>query len=183
MKTIILPGYSEHNREWAYEIKKEMGLDEVVVHEWGHWVQGSFSLEKELERVIEEISKIREIRDGKINIIAKSVGTSVAMYLLQEVSKQINKLVLCGIPINGFSEERKELFRTSLPRFNAEKMIVFQNSKDNLGSFAKVERFVHSIDPKIKVVEKPRSDHHYPYPEDFREFLLGYLGKSGDLES
>ena len=35
-----------------------------------------------------------------------------------------------------------------------------------------VKNFMSKVNPKIKVVKMPRSDHHYPYPEEFRRFLL-----------
>ena len=165
MKTIILPGYSERNREWAYEVKEEMGLEGVDVHEWRHWTKGSFSEEKELVAILDLIGK------DNVNIIAKSVGTSVAMHLINKLPNKISKLILCGIPINGFSEDKLELFKTSLSDFPIEKVIVFQNEKDNLGSFDKVKSFIQSIDEKIVVRKMPRSDHHYPYPTEFREIL------------
>ena len=58
MKTIILPGYSLRNKEWAYEVKDNLDLEhEVIVHEWEHWPstssgssrQKSFSLKREIE--------------------------------------------------------------------------------------------------------------------------------------
>lgn len=165
MKTIILPGYSQHNREWAYEIKNKMDLPDVVVHEWKHWTKGSFNVDYEVSEILKKVD------DKKFNVIAKSVGTSVVMYLLQKLPDSINKIILCGIPINGFTEQRKDLFRIFLPQFDARNLMAFQNLKDNLGSFEKVRKFLHSIDPKIKVVEKPRSDHHYPYPKEFADIL------------
>ena len=74
MKTIILPGYSPHNKEWAEDMKKQMELGhDVIVHNWRHWTKGSFSLKREIEKIKEEIG------DEKVNILAKSVGTRVSM--------------------------------------------------------------------------------------------------------
>ena len=165
MKTIILPGYSEKNREWATELLKEMKLDhQVAVHEWGHWQSGGFNLKHELEQIAQKVES------EEVNIIAKSVGTSVAMNLLAQ-GLSIQKLILCGIPFRGFGEDRKSLFRDNLKKFPVSKVVVFQNSKDPLGNFSIVEKFIHSINPKIKVVEKEAGNHNYPYQEDFQEFL------------
>ncbi len=38
MLTIILPGYSEKNRQWAEGLKKSLKLDhDVIIHHWEHW--------------------------------------------------------------------------------------------------------------------------------------------------
>ena len=166
MKTIILPGYSLHNKDWALEIKKELELGHnVLVHEWRHWSSGSFSLVKEIDAIIKKFG------EEKINIIAKSVGTRVAMYLIAKIPNQINKVILCGIPTRGESETAKKTYASGLSLPSPSQVIVFQNTNDPFASFATIEKFIHSINPKIKVIEKPRSDHHYPYPEDFQKFL------------
>ena len=50
MRTIILPGYSKHNKVWAYEIQKKLALDQVIwVHEWMHWGEApSLSVPREI---------------------------------------------------------------------------------------------------------------------------------------
>lgn len=165
MKAIILPGYSESNKQWVLSLIKEMDIrHKVLVHEWRHWTSGGFSLNYELG----ELEK--EAGDDEISILAKSVGTSVAMNLLAK-GIHVNKLILCGIPFRGFQDERKKLFKDNLTDFPTENVIVFQNSKDPLGNFSVVERFIHSINPEIKVVEKEAGNHHYPYSKDFQEFL------------
>jgi len=164
MKTIILPGFSVHNKVWAEEVANKLN-NNAVVHNWLHWENGksNLSLKEELRNIIKEIG------GEKVNIIAKSVGTMVCMHLLAEIFDQINKIILCGIP--SVSEERKNLFASSLSDFNPKNIIVFQNTKDPLASFSQVKDFIRNVNPKIKVIEKPRSDHSYPYFEDFKKFL------------
>jgi len=37
-ETIILPGFSPTNRQWAIEAKEEMGTEGgALIHEWKHW--------------------------------------------------------------------------------------------------------------------------------------------------
>ena len=168
MKTIILPGYSPKNKEWAVEIQKALKLDhEVLVHEWKHWVSGSFSSDYEIKTIT------RKVGNDKFNVIAKSVGTSIAMHLIEQNSKNINYMILCGIPLKNFSKERKDLFRNNLAGIKQTNIIIFQNKNDYFGSYDMVEKFIHQIRSGIKTVEKERSDHHYPYPKDFKEFLKG----------
>jgi len=168
MLTIILPGYSPKNKDWAEEIKKEMELEDVVVHEWRHWGEdksSSLSLRYELKKVQENLGK------GRVNIIAKSVGTRVAMHLLSEIPKQINKLILCGIPTKGENEKTFNLYKSGLERISPDRLIIFQNEKDYFAKYVDIVKFIGKINSKIKIVKMPRSDHHYPYPTEFKMFL------------
>src|SRR3989344_486476 len=166
MKTVILPGYSPHNRDWAIDIKKKLKLDhEVLVHEWRHWSGlGSLSANYEVGKILEKVGK------DKVNIIAKSVGTRVALQLLVKIPKQISKVILCGIPTKGEGETAKKNY-APLADFSPTRILVFQNTKDPFAKYKDIKKFIGSINPKIKIIEKPRSDHHYPYPEDFQKFL------------
>lgn len=165
MKTIILPGYSPKNKDWAEEIKHEMELEGVVVHEWKHWDKGSFSFKHELS----EIKK--KAGDNSINVIAKSVGTRVAMHLLGEIPKKINKIVLCGIPTKGKNEKTFNLYKSGLERISPDRLIIFQNEKDYFAKYVDIVKFIGKINSKIKIVKMPRADHHYPYPTEFKKFL------------
>lgn len=160
MKTIILPGYSLVNKEWVEVTAAELG---AKVHPWKHWRQGSMSVKFEVGKIIEEIGS------QSVNILAKSVGTMICMNLLQKIPRQINKIILCGIP--SVSEDRLKLFKKSLETFPSEKIIVFQNQKDPLGNFDEVKKFMSKVNPKIVVIKMLRDDHHYPYSSDFKKFL------------
>lgn len=166
MKTIILPGFSIHNKDWALEIKKSLSFKQsVLVHEWQHWkLGGALHPKYEIGKILNEIGR------DKVNVIAKSVGTMVCMHLLCEIPDQINKIILCGIP--SVSEERNKLFTAYLADFPAKDIIVFQNTKDPLAGFEDVKDFMKDVNPKIKIIEKERSDHNYPYFAEFNEFIL-----------
>ena len=165
MKTIILPGYSPHNKDWAEDIKAQMDLEhEVIVHNWKHWTSGSFLLKYELEGIIKEVGS------EKVNILAKSVGVHVAMNLILKIPSQVNKVIFCGIAsIEG--DERRSLLQAVLSKIQPDHILCIQNEKDKFVVFEDAEAFYHSVEPRLKVISKPRSDHEYPYPEDFRKFL------------
>lgn len=165
MKTIILPGYSPKNKKWAEDIKKEMNLGDVVVHEWKHWEKGSFSVNFEIGQIMEKIG------EGKVNIIAKSVGTRVATQLLERSPKKIDKLILCGIPTKGDNEKTFISYKNGLSNISPENVGVFQNEKDYFASYEVIVKFIGKINKKIEITKMPRSDHHYPYPNEFRKFL------------
>ena len=186
MKTIILPGYSEHNRVWAEEIAEKLTANglQTTVHYWRHWPStspsatssgssdsgsssGSFSLKYEIKKILEEVGK-----EEKINIIAKSVGVYVALNLIPRITSQVKKVILCGIA-SVAGEDRKGLVKTVLSKIPTENILCIQNENDKFVPFVEAEKFYHSVEPKLKVISKPRSDHHYPYLEDFQNFLAG----------
>ncbi|OGM08311.1 hypothetical protein A2Z67_01420 [Candidatus Woesebacteria bacterium RBG_13_36_22] len=165
---IILPGYSPHNKDWAIDVRdnlKEKIKETILVHEWSHWNKGSFSLKKELDRIIIEIGK------DKTDIIAKSVGVAVAMDLIPKVASQVGKVVFCGIAsVEG--RDREESLKNVLQVIPVKNILCIQNENDRFVIYKDAERFYHSINPDIKVISKPRSDHEYPFFEDFKEFLF-----------
>lgn len=167
MKTIILPGYSVKNKEWADDVAKELNEKGMVtkVHYWDHWKgRGSLSVKKEINRILGEIG----IDD--INIIAKSVGVMVAMNLIPIIPVQVKKVILCGIAgVSG--DERKKLLQSVLEVVSKEKILCIQNEKDPFVPYSDAKKFYHSVEPKLEVIEKSRSDHHYPFPDEFIKFL------------
>lgn len=167
MRTIILPGFSSKNKQWAHDIRDKMDLDhEVVIIEWRHWgeAERSFSISHETQ-------KVRALSgDEEINLIAKSVGTRVAARLIKDIPERINKVILCGIPTKGNSKEAKKNY-SPLSKFNPKKVFVIQNEDDPFASSVEVKKFVKSINPGIIVTKKPGSKHHYPYPELFKKLL------------
>ncbi|MCH7641161.1 hypothetical protein IID22_03120 [Patescibacteria group bacterium] len=172
MKTIILPGYSPKNKEWADEIAKQLDLalpagrqgHEVFVHNWKHWKDGgSMSIRYEMEKIKEELG------EGDFNILAKSVGSRIAIRVLSEVKGRVNKVILTGIA--SISEDTKKAYEKALADFPPEKIICFQNTKDPFVPYSEVKKFIQGVNPKIKVIEKPGNEHHYPYYSDFQKFL------------
>lgn len=121
------------------------------------------SVKKELERITAEVGT------DTLRIIAKSVGTRVAMqFLLRKVNK-VEKIILCGIPT--VSGENAEVFRRALENFPAKDIVVFQNEKDPFATYAEVKEFMGNVNPEIEVVEKPARTHDYPYFADFETLL------------
>ncbi len=167
MKTIILPGFSLHNKQWAQDVQSHLGGD-VVIHEWKHWTTGNsvdFSVEQEAQAIA------RIIGSEHVNIIAKSIGAYMVVYMVQYSSFIPHKAILCGIPMRNTPDDSSRNDYQALARMRTDYILCIQNTNDPLGSFSKVEAFVHAINPAIHVLEKPRNDHEYPYFEEFKEFL------------
>ncbi|OGM27342.1 hypothetical protein A3A76_02475 [Candidatus Woesebacteria bacterium RIFCSPLOWO2_01_FULL_39_23] len=175
MKTLILPGYSEHNRDWAEEVAKNLmpsaksnitksgkKRSQIIVHVWDHWSKGgSLNINSEVEKILVEVGK------EKVNFIAKSVGTKVLMSVVPRIKEQINKVILCGIPIDpvGYAKVLKQI--------GYDNLVIFQNSQDPFMPYKAIKLYIKAVDKNIKVIEKPRFDHSYPYYYDFKLFLKG----------
>jgi len=168
MDTLIIPGFSIKNKPWAEEIKK--GLPPIfpssVVY-WPHWETGKTEdnwIEKEGEKII------LNTQSEQINIIAKSIGTDVSMVVLKLKPNLINKIVLCGLPIREFHPGDEKYFEP-LRSFPSDRVLCIQNKDDIHGNFEEAEKFIHSLNPSIKIISEPRADHEYPYLNEFIDFL------------
>jgi hypothetical protein len=160
MMTLILPGYSPSNRNWAISIKEHLKLPgSVVVHEWRHWQGGSFNLKCEVSEILTIIGT------DKVNFIAKSVGTRVLMSAIPEIKDQVEKVVLCGIPVDPIR------YVKGIKQIGNKNLLIIQNSKDPFIPYKLIKTYIGLIDKKIKVVEKKAANHDYPYYSDFQEFL------------
>lgn len=170
MKTLILPGFSLPNKDWAEKIKKELAptISAEVIY-WPHWKTGK----EEPDWIETEADKLSQ-REGHINILAKSIGTAVAMVVLKLKPELINKLILCGIPLHDLSTG-DEIYYEVLKRYPEEKLpsiLCIQNENDPHATFSQVEKFIHALRPEIKILSKPGDNHEYPYTDDFTYFFL-----------
>jgi pimeloyl-ACP methyl ester carboxylesterase len=168
MVTFILPGGSVHNRDWAEETKKNLAPEvPAVAAAWEHWQTGTQEpdwLEKEMQKILDQIGT------EKVNLLAKSIGTVVAMKIVQKHPELVNKLILCGLPLNDL-DDGDETFYHPLENLPPAAVLVFQNEADPHGPFTLVESFLHDLNPEIRVINKPGTTHDYPYFADFKKFL------------
>lgn len=158
MITLILPGFSSKKREWAEGVAKELNIDgEIRPIYWDHWTNSSIKFNaKEKARILSDISK-----NKVVNIIAKSIGTLVAGYIIEKIPMQIGKVILCGIPLTDIEEEELKL----LQKLPVDKITVIQNDRDPLASSEEIK----NLFPGFNVIEKISNTHDYPY---FSEFNL-----------
>ncbi len=165
MYTYILPGFSPKNKEWADTTKSQLNpiCPSVAIH-WEHWQTGG---ERPEDWKQQEAKKILAMTGGEqINVLAKSIGTVIAMGLLSYV----NKLILCGIPTVDLKESALDYYRP-LKDFPPARILCIQNKHDNHGSYLAVKALIDILNPKIPVICKSGDNHEYPYPEEFINFL------------
>lgn len=169
MVTLIIPGYSSKNKTWVEETAKNIKIDgQIRPIYWNHWtdVEKKFNTE-EKARILSNISP-----NIIINIVAKSIGTLVASYIILNNPDAIGKVILNGIPFNDIDEEEKKVISDALKSLPAEKIVCILNNKDPHFDFNEVKIFIEKANPKIKVISKDRNDHEYLYSEDFQENII-----------
>jgi predicted alpha/beta-hydrolase family hydrolase len=165
MQTVILPGYSPSNKEWSDLLAEKIEVEGVVRPiMWDHWLDTSqLFYPKEKANLI-----ARHARGETINIIAKSIGTLVAAYVINQIPNQIGKVVICGIPLNDITDEEKAEIKNALQSVRTENLICFQNDNDPHGSYADVKSL---IGEEINLISKPASNHEYPYYDEIKTLL------------
>lgn len=160
MVTFILPGYSLHNKEWGEEVAKNLKVEgEIRPVFWEHWSDPEYKFKpKEKADLL-----VRHTNGEAVNVVAKSIGTLVASYIINQIPDRINKVIFCGIPVNDIGPVNAEFIKGEIKKLG-DKAIVLQNEDDPHGSFDQVKDFgnVHS---------KPRNDHDYPFYEEFNNYL------------
>jgi hypothetical protein len=169
MVTVILPGYSSSNKKWLEETAQNLkGDSEIRPVYWGHWTDPDIKFDpKEKARLLDSVAGKRVV-----NIIAKSIGTFVAGYIIQNSPEKINKVILNGICLNDLNDGEKEILKSALKLVPAENVVCFQNDGDPHGNFEQARNFLHEVNPKIAIISKPRNDHEYFYQDDFNNFFL-----------
>lgn len=166
MKTLILPGFNIKNREWARACAANLKEFDAKVIEWKHWATGNpddFKPQSEAEFIQTSLT------DTPVNIIAKSLGTLVAMHFLL-LGGSINKLILCGIPLRDIGEQEKQNYKI-LSTIPPEKISIMQNEFDPHGTLTEVNQFIGDLELNLKVGKKLRDDHDYPFFADFTQFI------------
>lgn len=169
---LILPGFNQKNIEWAQGVSQKLaGQFKTEVYKWRHWRtnnESDFSAEDEAEAIA---TKLTQSSTSKTTIIAKSIGTLVAALLIRDLGESIDKIILCGVPLNDIPENEWNKY-SSLKTFKKGEGICFQNNDDSHGNYAQVSNFLKTINLDIPVIEKPGSNHDYQYFDDFKNFLL-----------
>jgi esterase/lipase len=173
MTTYFLPGFSgEYNQpemEAIVDYLREQGMSVEAV-EWPHWTDkdAQFVLDDEVEKVWQRIQKIQ---DDEIAIVAKSIGTHVAIRLLEtHPDFKPSKLMLMGVPIESIDEVYIRSYPEVMKNLSDTEIMVLQNERDPFGSGDQVLNLLEGVD--AEVVVKPGHDTHaYTYPEEVHSFL------------
>lgn len=170
MVTLIIPGYSSHNKAWLEETASNIRSDgEIRPIYWGHWTDETIKFSAKTKAdLLDGVSGKRVV-----DIIAKSIGTLVAAYLIEKSPEKIRKVVLCGVPLNDLSEKDKEVYKNAFRKISPSIILIIQNDEDPHGGVEALKGLLSEFGNDIEILTKARADHEYFYQNDFDSFLLG----------
>jgi hypothetical protein len=162
MVTVILPGYSAHNKDWLEETAENINSEgEIRAIYWDHWTEPEKKFNpREKARIIDDIAGVR-------------MTDIIAAHMIIKSPDKIRKVIFCGIPLKDLAGDDKEVVKLAMKLMSPEKMICIQNEYDPHGSYNEVNKFLSGIDSNIKLIMVTRSDHEYPDISEFKKFLLG----------
>lgn len=163
MDILILGGNSKRHKQWVRDLKDSLkdSFDRVVYVDYAHWESGDeqADIEYEISQAARLASEL-----GSYVIVAKSIGTVIAMKGIASGALQPSSTLLMGLPLNGYIASSPDCADTlsSLPLTT-----FLQNDQDPLGSAEDVQTFIESNPPAVWDFSVSSGDTH-----DYSDFAL-----------
>ncbi|UTX51092.1 hypothetical protein KI440_02710 [Candidatus Saccharibacteria bacterium TM7i] len=157
MNLLLLPGNSPRHAGWVKALKNAMKphTDAIEAHQYHHWETGEEWADIPTE-IAAAAAKVVPLKP--YTIIAKSIGTAIAIRGTAEGMFSPEKIILLGVPIEG--ESIDEQFMKSLKKIT-EPIVIIQNTNDPYGAFENVKTKLKSVNPTITYIETPGDSHDY----------------------
>ena len=150
MEVLGLPGRDEATVAWLRQVLDGLGYapDRSLIQRYGCWDDTSdFDLDAEVAKA------------GAVSadlVIAKSMGTRVAIHGAARGVLTAPSWVLIGIPLTAYDSSEVELLRALC---DAGRVLVVQQTDDFLGGYAAVAALLETT--AATLAEVPGSDHVY----------------------
>lgn len=157
MNALLLPGNSPRHSVWIEDLKLALTshFEAIVTQHYRHWETGDENANIDYEI---GVAQQKAINLEPYMIVAKSIGTVIAVKGTTEGKLKPQKLILLGVPINGGVS--KDLFFDWLKQVSAP-VIFVQNTKDPLGSFSDVKSAFEGKEGNVTFIELPADTHDY----------------------
>lgn len=157
MNLLLLPGNSSRHALWVEELKTALSphFSNIQTQHYRHW-----QTREEFADIQHEITvaKAQEETIKPYTIIAKSIGSVIAVNGVSTGSLHPEKLVLLGVPINGGVSV--ESFAGWLRGVDVP-VVIAQNTADPLGSYNDVKVAFEQSGGHLSFVELPGTTHDY----------------------
>jgi pimeloyl-ACP methyl ester carboxylesterase len=148
MKILGLPGRDEATVAWLESILTGF-QHSFTIQRYACWQGGGdFDLDLEVERA-------RDVDVGLV--VAKSMGTRVAIHAAQRDALLAERYVLIGVPLKAYQEGELELLNALCAR---RPVLLIQQTDDFLGSCQELRSAVVEHD-NVSFAEVPGNDHMY----------------------
>lgn len=164
---IYLPGFSLKNQAEAGAICDALVKAgyEVYQHMWRHWSDEKIAWDPETEKEI-ILSEVKKRMPNEISIVAKSLGTYIAVSLLPELT--LKELILLGIPFNDLDDSERKVYR--ILQTATYPITIVHNSKDPHGAVEDIRSVLDGVNYQELI--KDSDTHEYRYPDDVVRCLL-----------
>ncbi|MEM8895864.1 MAG: hypothetical protein AAGC88_14880 [Bacteroidota bacterium] len=176
-KLIVLPGNGARNQMWGEECVEAYGawFDDVHMQYYSHWESDEKNLDWQTE-----IEKLRVVKDtwddeDEVFVIAKSIGTLVALTATAEQAIVPEKGVFFGMPLDLAAAALYQNDWTPLSGFSAP-LLVFHNDNDPTTSYKFTKAKLHELQPTVTLVTLASDTHDYLDFSDYADQVKEFLG-------
>ena len=167
-KLIVLPGNSVSNQAWGEAAAEYFGdwFREVYLQYYDHWESGeaNINLESELVKLKEVV--IKDDVETEYVIVAKSIGSILALLAIHLEIINPEKCVFFGMPLDLAAAD---IFKDNWSALSDLKVptLSFHNEADPTANFHFTKNILTAHAPAIKLVARSGNNHNY---DEFAEF-------------
>ena len=170
MKILGLPGINPGTEQWMQKLLESLNLarSETIIQRYQCWAVPGSSLN------IESEARIAAITRPDI-VIAKSIGTRIAIYAYTGKLMSAKTCILLGIPVRGCSNDEISALQEICANVPT---LLIQQTDDPAGSFSVVTSMIpHS--PTCQISEVPGNDHRYGNIDQLRQIIESWYPGRG----
>ena len=156
MNVLILGGHGDHNSKWVRQVAGVFQLrgHAVTFLDYRHW-GGKEPADKAYE--LDQAVRLAGLFNGDYIIVAKSLGTVIAVLGIQSGRLRPARCVFCGFPLKGVLDAREQIQLDMLPPTT-----FIQHEFDPWGAASDVTEYVRRYGNSSAQVEAlPGSSHEY----------------------
>ena len=169
MKILGLPGINPVTGPWLQSLIDIMDLEQPdsTVQHYQCWFTPGSGLDLEFE------ADLAGQADPDL-VIAKSIGTRVALFSYTRNLLSADRYVFIGTPLKGYSDKEIELlgrFCASVP------VLLIQQTGDKAGSYSSLVSLIPAA-ATCRIAEVPGSDHVYSDINLLKEIIETWYGQS-----
>ena len=171
MKILNLPGINPITEQWMKNLSNilDLGQTTAKVQKYQCWnIPGSgFDLEVEIGKAEKEHADV---------IIAKSIGTVLALNGYQRGLFTARRYIFIGTPIRGLKDREKNILRVLVT--GAIPVLFIQQSDDRAGNIHELRKLVVAT-ASVTVMEIPGDDHMYSDIHQLKSIIEKWYEDSG----
>lgn len=173
MNLLILGGYSDYNKEWVENIQKNLAdlfesTDILYYENWSNY--------KEDADISSEVERLREIAEGKDNLVifGKSVGVALTLQAIHNGYIRPAKCVFVGMAYDWSIKNGWDI-DVLLKEFNIPSLFI-QQTEDLSTHFEKVKSVLEKLEVKnYQLVEVAGGDHQYSDMNEIRKYVEPFI--------